>query len=121
MPDFAYVERDCETMWWLVAHPIQTITEFAVANIPGKASGPLRELLHQRVEAFTATANGGKIGRLEWSNVLRLASTFSEDETVFLLAPKGLQTQEISQAIPVGSTSRFDLFKLEHPPHIQRP
>jgi hypothetical protein len=112
-PDVSYEAQDCENMWWLARHPIQTISKYAVYALPGQAHGPLRELLTKRRIHFMNIDNIAlNAGRLSWSDVLEISASLRPGHVPFVLAPKSLAVAENPRAQKIGESPRFVLFKI---------
>jgi hypothetical protein len=105
--------RNCGPFWWIVRFPIQSISDFALHYIPGKATlSTLQEVLStQQRHMFHAIASAAR-GVLDVDDITAMAKTVSEARPVFVMAPRVLSVQADSTLQMVDTNESFALWQI---------
>jgi hypothetical protein len=105
----------CETFWLVVQTPLQMVSDYALAYIPGSASPPLARILATRVQHMNAAIGLASGGVLSVSDIVAIAATMDRRRPVFLLADDTLSPSADGGVEWVASNDRFALWRVVLP------
>lgn len=100
----------CETMWLVVGRPIQTVSNYALTFVPGRASDGLSGVLNARASHMAAAMGLSARGVLSVADILALRRTLDPATDVFVMADQALVPDNAEGVIAMGVTSRFKLW-----------
>jgi hypothetical protein len=105
----------CEALWLVVQTPLQTVSDYALAYIPGSASPPLDRILATRVQHMNSALGLASRGVLSVSDILSMAATLDRRRPVFLLADESLSASAVGGVEWVAANDRFALWRVLPP------
>ncbi|GAU83447.1 hypothetical protein [Bosea sp. BIWAKO-01] len=105
----------CETFWLVVQTPLQVVSDYALAYIPGSATQPLARILTTRVQHMNAAIGLASGGVLSVSDIVAIAATMDRRRPVYLLADNTLSPSVDGGLEWVASNDRFALWRVVLP------
>jgi hypothetical protein len=108
-----YRTTHCPALWWVVHHPIQTLSFYMLHHVPGRARQPALQdrILTQQKHMFHAWASAAK-GVLDVPDVIAMAKSLGDRGPVFVMAPRTLSVEPNSALRLVGTSDAFGLWQV---------
>jgi hypothetical protein len=108
-----YRTTHCPALWWVVHHPIQTLSFYMLHHVPGRARQPALQdrILTQQKHIFHAWASAAK-GVLDVPDVIAMAKSLGDRGPVFVMAPRTLSVEPNSALRLVGTSDAFGLWQV---------
>jgi hypothetical protein len=84
----------CGPFWWIVSFPLQTISDYLLTFVPGRATEPaLQEKFRTQKQHMDHALISAAQGVLDVPDVVAIARTVGVGRPVFVMAPRGLSVQ----------------------------
>jgi hypothetical protein len=104
----------CETFWWVVNFPLQTLSDYSLTFVPGRASEPglQNKILTQQQHMWHAMRSAEQ-GILDEPDLVAIAKTMDDGRPVFVMAPRRLSVEADDALQMIGANDRFALWQIE--------
>jgi len=103
----------CETFWWVANFPLQTLSDYLLTFVPGRASDPVlqNKILTDQQHMWHAMGSAAQ-GILDAPDLVAIAKTIDDRRPVFVMAPRGLSVGTDAALQRVGADDRFALWQV---------
>jgi hypothetical protein len=112
VPDGKVFLGGCEDFWWTVLRPMQTINNYALVYLPGRARGHLRHVLARRAAHLAVAISKAREGVLATDDLVAVAATVQGGHPVFAIVPEGLRHVGSSEVWRLAGNDRLVLLRL---------
>ena len=112
VPDGKAFSGGCEAFWWIVLRPVQTINNFALAFLPGRPRGNLRDILARRTAHLAVAISKAREGVLATDDLVAVAATVQGGHPVFAIVPEGLRHVGSGEVRRLAGNDRLVLLRL---------
>jgi hypothetical protein len=113
-------EDSCGSFWWIVRSPVQTLGEYSLSYVPGRAmESALQEKIVLQGQHMSDALASARRGILDVPDVIAIAKTFNNQGPVFVMAARRLTVQADAVLQMIDANDSFVLWQIFAPGHDQ--
>ena len=103
----------CASFWWIVRSPVQSLSEYVLAYVPGRAAEPALgdKIVIQGQHMNHALASAAR-DILDVPDVIAVAKTFDNQGPVFVMAPRRLTVQADAVLQMIDANDSYALWQI---------
>jgi hypothetical protein len=110
----------CGAFWWIVRSPVQTLDEYMLHYVPGRATEPaLRDKIFIQGQHMSHALASAARGILDVPDVIAIAKTFNNQRPVFVVAVRSLIVQADADLQIIDANDSFALWQIFASGHDQ--